>query len=244
MSGNTPFKNRGWNQGLHEVSSTPKEAVGTLRITENGRKFRYARAGAAALAAGKLGVAAAINAAHADEAILAAVPIGTTQLVLTVTAGAVILENELRGGQLQINDAVGEGHAYEISSNSALAIAGTEITLTLADPIRVALTVASEFTLVHSPWNDVIEDTTLAKACGVPLVPVPIANYYWAQTGGLGIGLMDGAIAAGSLLQQSNAVAGAMEIYAAATVTFKPVAEVFGTAGVDTEYQPIFLHID
>lgn len=241
---NTPLKERGWNQGLYEISSTRKEQLGTLRLTADGRKFRYARAGAAALAAGKLGVAADMNAAHVNEAILAAVAVGTTQLELTVTAGAAILENELKGGQFQVNDETGQGQTYVIQSNSAISASGTTINIILEDPIKVALDTTSEFTLVHSPWNDVVESTTLGKACGVPLVAVTIAYYYWAQTGGLTVGLITGTPASGSLLQQCNAVDGAMEIYASGTITYKPVAEMFGQAGVDTEYNPIVLHID
>lgn len=244
MSGNRPLKNIGWNQGLYEISETAKEAVGTLRVTEDGRKFRYARAGATALSPGKLGVAADIAAAHTNEAITAAVEAGENQVTLTVTAGTAILENELKGGQLQINDAAGEGHYYTIEGNSALSGTGTEITVSLIDPIRVALTTLSEFTLVHSAWNDVVESAALYKAVGIPLVDVTAAYYYWAQTGGLGIGLIDGTPASGSLLQQSDSVAGALEIYATGTIVRKAIAEMFATAGVDTEYKPIVLHID
>jgi hypothetical protein len=244
MSGNKPTKNRGWNQGLYQVSSAAKETVGIKRQTDDGRVFRYAKAGAAALSPGKMGVAAAIAAAHTNQAILAAIAAGETCLTLTVTAGTAIAENALRGGQLQINDGAGEGHAYDISSNSALSASGTEIVITLEDPIKVALTTASEFTLVHSPWYGVVESTTLSKACGAPLVDVPIGSFYWAQTGGLGIGLIDGTPADGSLLQQSNGVAGALEIYATGTITYKPVAEMFGTAGVAGEYKPVVYHID
>ncbi|MBA3031017.1 MAG: hypothetical protein FP816_19695 [Desulfobacteraceae bacterium] len=244
MSGNRPLKTHGWTQGLYQVSSTIKEVIGQKRETDDGRIFRYAKAGAAALAAGKLGIAANIAAEHLNQAILAAVAAGEYCLTLVVTAGTAIAENALRGGQFQINDAVGEGSIYGIESNSAISASGTEIVITLTDPIKVALTTASEFTLAHNPWNGVVESTTLGKACGVPLVAVPESNFYWAQTGGLGIGLIDGTPAVGSLLQQSNATAGAMEIYAAETIVFKPVAEIFGTAGISTEYKPVVYCID
>ncbi|MBU4317091.1 MAG: hypothetical protein KKF30_07435 [Proteobacteria bacterium] len=244
MSGNRPLKTHGWTQGLYQVSSAIKEVIGQKRETDDGRIFRYAKAGVAALAAGKIGVAADIAAAHLNEAILAAVAAGEYCLTLVVTAGTAILENALRGGQLQINDEAGEGSIYGIESNSAISASGTEIVITLTDPIKVALTTASEFTLAHNPWNGVVESATLGKACGVPLVAVPIGNYYWAQTAGLGVGLIDGTPASGSLLQQSNGVAGALEILATGTITFKAVAEMFGTAGVDTEYKPVVYCID
>ena len=238
----SPMKKAGFAQGIYQTSSTQKEALGTLRILSDGRKFRYARAGASALAPGKLGVSAAIAAAHVDEAILAAVAIGTKVLSLTVTTGTAILANELKGGAFQVNDDTGEGHSYVIDANSALASGGTTISVTLEEGIKVALTTDSTFTLVHSPWNDVIESATIGTPVGIAPIDVTAAYYYWAQTGGLGIGLITGTPAAGSALIQCNAVAGALEILAGSSIM--PIASIHGTAGVDTEYKPIVLMID
>jgi hypothetical protein len=238
------MKKAGFNQGIYQISETRKEELGTLRILSDGRKFRYARAGSSALAAGKLGVAADIAAAHANEAILTVIAIGTKVLALTVTAGTVIAENELKGGAFQVNDATGEGYSYVIDANTALAVGGTTINVTIEEGIKVALDTTSEFTLVHNPWNDVVEGTTLGMAIGVPVVAVTAAYYYWAQTGGLAVGLMGGTVALGSALMQDNAgVAGAMIIMTAGSV-IPTIGVVHGFAGVDTEYQPIFLMID
>ena len=240
----SPMKRAGFDQGIYQISETRKEVLGTERALSDGRKFRYARAGSGALSAGKLGVAYNIHAASADEAILAAVAIGEKVLTLTVTAGAVIAENELKGGAFQINDGTGEGYSYVIDANTALAVGGTSISLTLEEGIKVALDTTSEFTLVHSPWNDVVEGTTLGCAVGVPVVAVTAAYYYWAQTGGLAIGLMGGTVALGSALMQDNAgVAGAMIIMTGAAVV-PQVGIVHGFGGVSTEYQPILLTID
>ena len=54
-----PMKRTGFQQGLLQESATAKEMVGTLRITRDGRKFRYAKAGGSALAAGKANIVAA-----------------------------------------------------------------------------------------------------------------------------------------------------------------------------------------
>ena len=241
--GNQPSRTRGFNQHLYQVSSSRIEPLGRIRDA-NGRTFRYARAGASALAAGKLGVSPDIDAAHLNQSITAAQAIGTKILELTVTAGTAIAENALVGGQLQINDEDGEGTCYNIESNSALSATGTTINIALEDGLRVALTTDSEFTLVHSPWNGVVESATLGKACGIPLVAVPATYYYWAQTQGLAVALITGTPASGSLLQQCNATAGALEIYATGTITYRPVAEMFGCAGVAGEYKPVVLMIE
>ena len=48
------MKTVGFAQGLYEVSSIQKEELGMLRIEPDGRKFRYAKAGAVALSPGKI----------------------------------------------------------------------------------------------------------------------------------------------------------------------------------------------
>lgn len=243
MSG--PMKLRGFAQGLYEISATKKEKLGTLRIDQYGRKFRYCKANASsALSAGKLGVAASMNAGFVNEAMAAIATVGTKMLELTVAGGAAISENDLVGGQFQVNDATGEGQAYVIDSNTAIGASGTSITITLEEGIKVALTTSSEITLVHAPQLGVQESTTMYVPVGVPLVAVTVSYYYWAQTGGLGICLMDGALAHGTMLQQSNGTAGALETYATGTIAFPPIACVFGQTSVDTEYNPVWLMID
>lgn len=243
MSG--PMKLRGFAQGLYEISATKKEKLGLLRIDQYGRKFRYCKAGATALSAGKLGVRGAIDTSFVNEAITAAVPIGTQMLELTVTGMvAACAENDLVGGLFVVNDATGEGQAYAIDSNTAVAISGTSIVITLEEKIKVALDTTSEFTLVTPPQLGVVESTTMYLPVGIPLVAVTASYYYWAQTGGLGVCLIDGNIADGSMLQQSNGTAGALELYAAATIVFPPIAVAYGQTTVTTEYNPIWLMID
>ena len=238
------MKRGGFDQGIYQISETRKEELGTLRVLSDGRKFRYARAGSGALSAGKLGVAAVIHAASADEAILAAVAIGEKVLTLTVTAGAVIAANELKGGAFQINDGTGQGYSYVIDANTDLAVGGTSISITLEEGIKIALDTTSEFTLAHSPWNDVVESTTTACPVGIPVVAVTAAYYYWAQTGGLAVALMGDTTGVGTVVTQDIAtVAGSTAVMATNSI-LPQVGIVHGFAGVDTEYQPLLLTID
>src|SRR4030042_4719578 len=162
--GNT-LKMRGFAQGINAISATKKEEIGTKRITQDGRIFRYAKAGAVALAAGKMGISTTLSAYHINETgVPATIPVGTKTLTLTVSAGLAIAENELQGGFLHINDNTGEGHQYLIESNSAITSAGTTIYITLAEGIRYALTTSSDITLVRPPWYGVTEAAVSAYA--------------------------------------------------------------------------------
>lgn len=244
----SPIKKAGFAQGLYEVSSTKKEELGTLRITQDGRKFRYARAGASALGASKCGIAAAIAADVTNEACAAAHAIGERVFQETITAAAAAYAADFfAGGFLQINDGTGEGHQYLIESSTAVDAGGTSISLALADPLRVALVAAdSEFTLVHSPWMGVTEsDVEENLPVGIAPVAVPANYYYWAQTGGCAGALVSGTPAVGSVLTL-GAVAGALAAIATpldVDVCYE-VGKLYGRAGVDGETASVFLTLD
>lgn len=237
-----PFKKAGFTQPCFVQSQTKKEEIGTLRILRDGRKFRYAKAGSSALAAGKLAIAAAVAADVMNEACAAAHAIGDMQFAETITS-ATYAENYFAGGYLQVNDATGEGHQYKIDSSTAVA-AATAITLGLAEPIRVALVAStSEFTLVHSPWMAVVETATLGLPVGVTPHVVTAAYHYWIQTGGPALVLSGNTDAVGKPVFQGTTTAGSVN--GADTGSYYPmVGIVMGTAGVASEYKPLWLTID
>lgn len=238
-----PLKRTGFNQGVFAQSATQKEELGALRILRDGRKFRYAKAGSSALAPGKLSVAAAVGADVMNEACTAVHAIGDVIFSETITS-ATYAENYFAGGYLQINDGTGEGYQYKIVSSSAVA-AGTSITLTLDEPIRVATagTSATEFSIIHSPWQAVVESATLGMPVGIATGIVTAAYYCWLQTGGPAIALSGNSDAVGKPLFQSTSTAGALS--GADTASYYPqVAIAMGTVGVATEYKPVMLCLD
>lgn len=237
----TPMKNRGFVQGLFAQSSTAKEMLGTIRVTADGRKFRYCKAGGA-LSVGKLNIAEALNSTWVTETCGTAA-VGDKVLSLTITAaGADISENQFRGGYLQICDGTAEGSQYLIESNTSVAQSGTAITVTLAEPLREALTSASEFTLVSNPGWKVTQSQAYGAPVGVAPIDVTSGNYFWNQTGGVAAVLMDQTPAVGYKLMQSDIVAGACKQYA--TLGQVEIGYVLGIAGVDGEYYPAMLTLD
>ena len=245
---NEPIKRSGFRQGVFSQSATQKEQLGTIRILRDGRKFRYARAGAVALSPGKLAVAAAVFSANVmNEACTAVHAIGDVIFSETLTEGAITAtENFFAGGYLHINDGTGEGQSYLIKSSTAVA-ASTAITLTLADPIRVATaaTIASEFTIMQSPWQYVVESATIATPIGITPIAVTLGCYYWAQTSGPAVALIAdaGGNAVGRPYFQSTVTAGAIDGSNGASY-YVQVGISVGTAGVTAEYKPIMLTID
>ena len=239
----SPFK-LNYAQGLFSTSSTAQEKLGCPRWTEDGRFFRYAQAGASDLSAGKMGVAVTATANHINKPVAAAA-VGDYSVSLTVGA-TLVSADQYKDGFLHINDGTGQGYQYRIESNTACASSGTTV-VTLSEPIRVALVASSttEASLIKSPYDGVTEGTTQeALPVGVPLVAVTTLYYYWAQTGGVAICLVDGTPAVGSALILSDAVAGSLEVRVTALDVDEPtVGYTWFTAGVDTEYKPVNLHL-
>jgi hypothetical protein len=93
-------------------------------------------AGAAALAPGKLAVAATVVANHQNMAVAAAAAVGATSVTVTLGATAATADY-YADGFLTINDAAGEGISYRVKSHPAHAGSGS-LVVELYDPIKVA----------------------------------------------------------------------------------------------------------
>lgn len=239
-SANSPLKHRGFRQGLFQQSATAKEIVGQER-SDGFRRYRYCKAGGTALSAGKLQMQPAIDAGIVNEACPAATK-GDMQITLTVTAGAAFVANDLKGGLFTINDVAPEGMGIPIEGNTALAAAGTAITLTLAHGLTAALTTSSEFTIVPPVGLEVVE-TAVEESfpVGVPLIAVTADYYHWEIIRGVAPVLTAGTPAVGSMLVP-GAVAGSVAPMNATLDIDQPVVgRTIGIAGADTEYYPTYL---
>jgi hypothetical protein len=240
-----PLKRTGFAQALYTQKADRKEIVGTLRITKDGRAFRYAKAGASALAEGKMSQAPAIASGIMNQAcpVTAA---GEIQITLTITAGVAYAADYFVGGYFQVNDeaaATGEGQSFLITSSTAVGAAGTSITISLAEPLKTALAATSEFTLVASPWMAVVEAASArALATGISPMDITAAYYFWAQTKGMAAALINGTPPVGTALTLSHATAGALDALDASY--YFTVGVLHGTVGVSTEYKPVHLTID
>lgn len=234
-------------QNLRETSSTKQAKLGTLGETIDGRKYRYAKAGAVALIAGKMHAAAAQVGNHVNRTVAAAQAVGDTQIQLNLGATAATAD-QYADGYIVMNDSTGEGIAYRVKNHVASAgSAALVVNLDEGEPVQVALVAStSEGSLIANPWSGVViapSGTGVAqRAVGVANVAIPASNYGWLQTGGDCATLSDGVIGKGSGAILSDAVDGAVEVEVAGTVTqrvgFAPEATV------DTEHRLVVLTID
>lgn len=223
-------------QGLYDESSTALHNLGELVHSNDGRAFRYSKAGGTALVSGKLQQSSAEDTGTQNLTAVAA-SVGDTTISASTTV--TVTANEYAGGFAIITVTPGVGKIYKIKSHAAFTAAAP--TLTLEDPIQVALTTSSRIDLVRNPFDGVIVNptTSTSSPVGVAVKAITAAYYGWLQVAGIANVLADGANAVGATLVASNGVAGAVEDAAA------PNAQAFvGIAhmgAADTEYGAVKL---
>lgn len=213
-------------QDLFVSSATPKASLGTRMPVQDGRVFRYCRAGSgAALVAGNVIQGPATIAAHLANTP-PVVAIGATSFTYTPGA-ATATAGYYADGLLQVDTAPGNGYSYAVAGHDAIA-SGTAFTLNLKDPIQVALTGTSRVGLIPNPYNGAIQmpiTTATGLLIGVATYIINAGEYGWIQTWGLCSALVTGTPALGAGVMAPGTVAGAMEVV---TTTNLVVAQYVG----------------
>jgi len=227
-------------QGLYEESSTALHKLGEIVYSNDGRAFRYAKAGGTALAPGKLQQSPAQDTGDHNLAIAAA-DAGAIEIVTTATP--TVTANQYAGGFAVIADDAGEGYSYLIDSHPATTAAA--LTITLADKIVVALTTATTVDLIKNPYDGVIiQPTTVSSSpVGVAVKAITASYYGWLQVSGPCSVLLDGTITVGTDVVASDNVNGAVEVTADGAAEILSVVGTAMIAGTDTEYGPVMLKL-
>lgn len=230
-----------------DFDTTLRFPLGTQGVTRDGRKYRYALAGAVALVAGNVIQGPAIVPNHLALTPSAAA-LGATQVVATLGA-TLATANQYALGYVQVDTTPGNGYMYSVSGHAAV-ISGGVITanLDVSDPIAVALTSSSRVGFIGNVHNGVIQapvTTATGKVVGVATSAAGIANYCWIQTYGPCAVLINGTPALGAmLLGISGTTAGSVDIGTAAPLIVSQIIGVMMQIGVSTKNNAAFLMID
>lgn len=196
-------------QDVFSTSSTAGTNLGARATTGDGRVFRYCLAGGTALVVGDLQQASAEDTTNYQNLAVTAAAIGAVSVTTTTTA--TVTANALAGGYMAVTTSAGIGNIYQIGGNTAAT--GAVFTITLNDPLLVALTTGSRIDLIPNPYASVIINPTTASSApvGVAVYPITAAQYGWIQTQGAAPVLADGTVTVGTALVASNGTAGAAE---------------------------------
>jgi hypothetical protein len=229
---------------LFSSSATRQHELGAVGVTRDGRVFRYVKAGAVALATGKVQQAPAELTNH-DQLTPSAAAIGATSISVTLGATAATA-NQYAGGWAHIDTTPGEGFAYPIASHPAADASAAVVLKLHADAaIQVALTTSSRVTLVPNPYNGVIvspANTLTGAVVGVAVYPIAIGEYGWLQTHGPCCTLIGGTPGVGLAVVVPGDTAGEVVVDGAASAT--QMVGAMQVTGVDGKYLPVLLNIN
>lgn len=227
--------------------------LGVRSVTGDGREFRYIQAGASNLIIGELEQNAAPSANLIDVTAVAAA-VGALTTTLTISTGTAITAGQFSGGSFTTYGTVatGGGQMLKISTNSAVTASGTSITITLEDPVQVAITTAATVTIMPPQYSGIIQcpgtvtGTPVGIALGVYPNPSTTLNgltalyYGWVQVKGIANARISGTPAIGTgLAAPTSGTAGELMVTAA---TLNDIATNLKT-GVDHRYGPVDLRI-
>lgn len=224
---------------LFSSSSVKQMSLGAVVHSNDGRKFRYVKAGGTALVPGKLQQAPAVVANH-QNMTASVTAIGATEV--TVTLGATLAtKDQYAEGLFIINDVTGQGHTYLVKSHPA-ADSGASLTLTLSDPIIVALDGTSQGSLLPNSYGAVIVNPTTPtnRPVGVAIYPIVASEFGFIQTRGLVSVLNDSGTTVGLAVAPSQGTEGALKTGATTLDSVGSQAET-GTSG---EYNWVDLRLD
>lgn len=223
-------------QDIHSSSADQLHRLGEVCFANDGRAFRYCKAGGTALVAGKLQQSSAEDTGLQNlTAVAAAVGDASIAASTTVT----VTQNEYAEGWVLVTVTPGVGRQYRVKGHIAYTAAAP--TFNLDEEVKVALTTTSRLDLVRNPFSAVIVNpTTLTSSpIGVAVHPITASQFGWLQVAGVANVLADGANAVGANLVASNGTAGAVED--AASPGAQPLVGVAHTGAADTEYGAVRL---
>ena len=208
---------------LQTNESVPSHELGDKILTSDGREFIYVLNGGTATVAGSIYQSPA-ETTGAQSRIVSAAAVGAMEVTTTDTLTATV--NQFAGGYVVVTGEAGTGigETYRIKSHPAASAA--VCTFTLEDPIRVALSAASQVDIVAHPCAGVIINpiTPSSGVVGVAVNAITAAQYGWLCVKGSTGVLNDsnGAITVGRRVVAGRTVAGALRMEVSGTTEDMP----------------------
>jgi len=197
-------------QGIYSESSSQLHNIGEIAYSNDGRAFRYVKAGGTALVAGKLQQSPAEDTTNMQNLTAAVSAVGATSV--TTTSTVTLTANQLAGGFLVIESGtLGIGFTYRIAGHAAASAA--VVTFNLDDPIVVATTGTVNIDVHPNPYSGVIvtPTTTTSAPVGFAVYNVTNAYYGWICSHGPTAALAQGTVVVGDgVIAAETTAAGAV----------------------------------
>lgn len=171
-------------QGIYEASPVQNYEIGSRKIVDTGgsqKTFHYCEAKVAIVVYTRL-VGCLDQILVADDRILTVgAALGAVQMSVP---HATAVKDEYKGGVMEIWTP-----AYQFRTIVANSVSdGTNIIVTLDQPLAVAAVIGNQVVLHHQPYRNTgpmgVAMATFESAVALPLIAVPVNNFYWGQTYG------------------------------------------------------------
>ena len=223
--------------------STQRLGHGQEMRFPDGRRFRYARAGAVAVVPGKLYQAAIPVTNHVLQTAAAAA-VGDRTVTLAI-GGTAATADQYRDGYLVVDLAsnTGFGYIYQIGAHEAQA-ASSDFIVPLRSSVQVAIdATANSVSLVPNNYAGVILSvvaTPTACCAGVSVRAIPIGEFGWIQVAGNVPCLTVGTLVIGTTIIPGTTTGAVIAESTAASLTL-PVLGYVNRVAVTTAYSTITL---
>jgi len=233
-------------QGIYEESANQRGPLGSMAMLSDGRCFCYAKVGGTAAVNGRLyqGIAETNEHSGAADLAPAAAAVGDETISIVIGDDA-ITENEFADGFISHVNTGSIGRTFAISGHAAVAAKGTGVFL-LKDPLWEAVAATDNLSFSPHPSSGVVIHTSppTAALIGVPIRDITAAYYGWFQTRGPCCVLQQGTVIAGSPVEPSLTVDGAVGPVSATSAATDHVIGTAIAAEGDGDCGMIFLRID
>ena len=190
-------------QGVYESKTDALHNIGEYVVTNDGRGYRYCKAGATALVVGKIQQAKAEDTSNEQEITITNAAVNDTTIVSTDTVTLAL--NLLAGGFLIVSEGtLGVGQTYKLKGNTAASAA--VVTFNLDEPVRVATTGTCKVDVKVNPYMSVIvaPTTQTSAIVGAAQYAIPASEFGWLQTRGPCAILAQGTVVVGDGLVPAN----------------------------------------
>lgn len=220
----------------------------------DGRTFYYASTGEA-LAAGLIAYSKPQHLARTAMVTTTASAAIGAKAISGMTVGAEkFTANEFAEGFMYTQKVTGIGYTYKVKSNTSGTSGGTNLDVTLYDPIQIAIDTTTEVGFIYNPFYAVLQDSAVVTSgpAGICLRGVVTSAYYcWLQTWGPVAVKTDAATNLGEIGMRlvSSTEQGFVANYTTNTNTelggkiLPHVGYRFGTVAVDAEATPVMLQL-
>lgn len=170
-------------QGIFSSVATAVHNIGEYIVTNDGRGYRYCKAGGTALVVGRIQQAKAEDTSNEQELAITNPTAGDLSVVTTSTV--TLAADLLAGGFLLVSEGTaGVGEIYRIKGNTAASAAVT--TFTLDEPIRTTVTGTAKVDVKVNPYMSVIvaPTTQTSAIVGAAQYAIVASEFGWLQTRG------------------------------------------------------------